>query len=36
MTIEIDYCSRCGHLHPRDELLTMGEWLICDDCYEDL
>lgn len=34
--IEVDYCSRCGHLNHREDLITMATWLICSDCYEDL
>ncbi len=29
-------CQRCEEIHKDDELNMLADWLICDDCYEDL
>lgn len=29
-------CSRCEGTEFVDDLITMGDWLLCEDCYEEL
>ena len=29
-------CTRCEDTQFVDDLITLGDWLLCDDCYEEL
>ena len=33
---EFGICDRCNKTEFVDDLLTVGDWLLCEDCYEDL
>jgi len=33
---EFGICTRCGTTQFEDDLITLGDWLLCEDCYEDL
>jgi len=34
--LESARCERCIILFDVDTMLTVGDWLLCEDCYEDL
>jgi NAD-dependent SIR2 family protein deacetylase len=34
--LEAARCERCIILFDVDNMITVGDWLLCDDCYEEL